>query len=158
MPYITVNGHRLHYTDTPPDDDSCKPDTPPLLMIHGLGSSQNYYYPILPGLSAYQCITIDTYGSARSKSHGEQLSLEGLCDDFLAVLEHLKIEKAIAIGHSMGGTAVCHMAATRPDRVAGLVCIGPVSPKHVTPEVFTKRIETVLQGQHCADQFENTER
>lgn len=146
MPFITANEHKLHYTDTPPSNDSGNSDAPALILIHGLGSSQNYYFPLLPQLAAYRCITLDTYGSARSRSQGEPLSLEGLCDDFFSLLDELKIQKVVGVGHSMGGTAVCRLAETQPDRVAGVVCIGPVNPKNVVPEMFTKRIDTVIKG------------
>ena len=46
----------------------------------------------------------------------------------------------------MGGTMVFTIAASYPDRIAGVVAIGPVSPNHVNADTFKQRIETVMKG------------
>jgi pimeloyl-ACP methyl ester carboxylesterase len=145
MPYATVNpnGHRIHYHDTKDVEPERGSGKPPILMIHGLGSSQNYYMPVIGHLPQYRCIALDTYGAARSKSQGEKLTLEQLAEDVVGLMDHLKIEKVVLVGHSMGGTMVCHVSAAHPDRVLGTVSIGPVNPKSVKPEAFTSRIEIV---------------
>ena len=89
---------------------------------------------------------MDTYGAARSKSNEEKLTLEGLAEDVIGLMDNLGIEKAVIVGHSMGGTMTCTLAAGWPDRVAGIVCIGPMCPRLVKPEVFTQRIEIVMKG------------
>ncbi len=85
-------------------------------------------------------------GAARSKSTSEALTLEGLAEDVIGVMDNLNIGKAVITGHSIGGPMACTIAAVHPDRVAGIVCIGPVYPPQVKPEFFTKRIETVMKG------------
>lgn len=146
MPYATVNGHRIHYFDTHDGEPDRGSGKPPIVMIHGLGSSQNYWMSVISKLSDYRCIALDSYGAARSKSKGEELSLEGLGDDVLGLMDHLQIAKAVIAGHSMGGSMALTIAASHPDRVAGVVGVGPVSPAHVKPEMFTARINTVLKG------------
>ena len=47
MPFVTANNHRLNYADSHP----AGPPTPSgltFIFIHGLGSSQNYYFPVIP--------------------------------------------------------------------------------------------------------------
>lgn len=150
MPYTTTKqGHRVHYFDTKEIDNDRGSDKTPLIMIHGLGSSQNYYMSVISELSGHRCVAMDTYGAGRSKSNGEQLSLNVLAEDVVGVLDNLKIEKAVVVGHSMGGPMACAIAALFPNRVAGVVCIGPVNPRSVNPEMFTTRIATVLKGQYC---------
>lgn len=146
MPYATVNTHRIHYFDTHDAEPDRGNEKPPIFMIHGLGSSQNFYMSVISGLPEYRCVAIDSYGAARSRSKGEQLTLENLGDDVVGLMNHLKVPKAIVAGHSMGGPMALYIADRYPDRVAAVVAIGPVSPKHVKPEMFTARIETVLKG------------
>jgi len=146
MPYATVNSHRVHLTDTKAAEADRGHGKPPILMIHGLGSSQNYYMPVIPYLDKYRCIALDTYGAARSKSQGEDLSLEQLAEDVVGVMDSLNIAKAVVAGHSMGGPMACLVAAAHPDRVVGIVGIGPVNPTMVKPEMFKPRIETVMKG------------
>lgn len=146
MPYITVNKHRLNYFDTQDANPDQGKGRPPVIMIHGLGSSQNYYMSVIPEVTDNRCIAMDTYGAARSKSNGERLTMEGLAEDVVGLMDELGISKAVLAGHSMGGTMVCTIAAAHPDRVAGIVCIGPVNPQTVKPEFFTQRIDTVMKG------------
>ena len=125
MPYATVNSHRIHYYDSKDVDSNQGGNRPPVIMIHGLGSSQNYYMPVVSELHEYRCIAMDTYGAARSKSNGENLTLEGLAEDVVGLMDELEIRKAVVAGHSMGGTMATVIAAAHRDRVAGIVCIGP---------------------------------
>jgi len=62
------------------------------------------------------------------------------------VMDSLNIAKAVVAGHSMGGPMACLVAAAHPDRVVGIVGIGPVNPTMVKPEMFKPRIETVMKG------------
>ncbi|EME40130.1 hypothetical protein DOTSEDRAFT_74834 [Dothistroma septosporum NZE10] len=114
-------------------------------MIHGLGSSQNYYVPVIgqPELEGHHCLALSTYGAAQSRSQGENLTLEQLADDVVAMMDHVKIRRAIIAGHSMGGSMAFTIAAKCPDRVAGVVGIGPVNPASVNPAVFRGRIDAV---------------
>jgi len=144
MPYATLStGHKVHYFDTKLSESDRGHDSPPMIMIHGLGSSQNFYTPVIPLLKDYRCIALDSYGAARSKSKGEPLTIEQLGEDVVALLDFLDVEKAVVVGHSMGGTMVHVIADAHPERVVGVVSIGPVNPVSVNAEAFQTRIDTV---------------
>jgi pimeloyl-ACP methyl ester carboxylesterase len=143
MPFITVNGKRLNYADTKPE----APDaTYTIIFVHGLGSTQNYFFPILPHLTDYRCITFDNYGAGRSKYDGQPHSIETIGQDVLGILDHLKVPKAVVVGYSMGGMLPTYLAATVPERVVAAVCVGPVNPSPAVAEVFQKRIPAVREG------------
>lgn len=146
MPHASVNGHQLHYFDSHALNQAPS-STLPIVMVHGLGSSQNYWMPVISQLaSTYRCIALDSYGAGRSKSNGEKVTLEGLAEDVIGLMDSLSIQKAIIAGHSMGGTITCIIASQHPERVAGIVPVGPVNPGSVKPEMFNSRIETTLKG------------
>lgn len=149
MPYITVNNHSLHYSDSSTNQQAS--DSPPkatIILVHGLGSTQNYYFPILPDLSSYRCITFDNYGAGRSKlvSGQPESSIPLIASDVLALMDALNVPKAIIVGYSMGGMVPTYLAATNPSRVQAGICIGPVHPTPAVAEVFKKRIPAVKQG------------
>jgi pimeloyl-ACP methyl ester carboxylesterase len=149
MPFIKVNNHSLHYTDSQASPESQSTPRATLILVHGLGSTQNYYSPILPSLieSGYRCITFDNYGAGRSEYiEGQDASIEGIGADVITLLDELKIPTAIVGGYSMGGMVPTYLASTRPDRVLAGICIGPVNPNPGVAEVFRKRIETVREG------------
>jgi pimeloyl-ACP methyl ester carboxylesterase len=149
MPYATIKDRKIHYFDSSvlhqPQNDRV-----PILMVHGLGSSQNYWMPVISKISPkFRCIALDSYGAGRSKSNGEKVTLDGLAEDAVALLDSLNIEKAVIAGHSMGGTITCIIASRFPERVLGIVPVGPVNPGSVKAEVFSSRIETVLNSECC---------
>lgn len=153
MPYATVNDRQIHYHDSS-TLHSTSNDKPPIIMIHGLGSSQNYWVPVISQLaSKHRCIALDNYGAGRSKSQGERVTLEGLAADVIGLMDHLSIPKAVITGHSMGGTMACIIASKYTERVAGVVPVGPVNPGSVKPEMFKPRIDTVLKGARYQFQF-----
>ena len=147
MPYATIKDRKIHYFDSSVLHQPQNAKVP-ILMIHGLGSSQNYWMPVISKISpTFRCIALDSYGAGRSKSNGEKITLDGIAEDVVALLDTLKIEKAVIAGHSMGGTITCIVASRFPERVSGIVPVGPVNPGSVKAEVFNSRIETVLKSE-----------
>ena len=104
MPFTTVNGHTLHYTDLPPTDDASAKLA--IIFVHGLGSSQNYYYPVLPALTGkgFRCVVFDNYLAGRSFKEDEwkkdpDTSVAGIGKDVVALLDQLEIQKAVVVGY-----------------------------------------------------------
>ncbi|KAJ6021809.1 Alpha/beta hydrolase fold-1 [Penicillium herquei] len=146
MPFVQANTHRLHYTDSHPTGPA-DANGLTFIFIHGLGSSENYYFAVLPHLtSKHRCITIDTYGSARSTYTNDTISIPGIAADVIGVLDALNIPKAVVVGHSMGGLTVTEIGSRYPDRVVGVVAIGPTHPSEMLGSVMGKRAETVLEA------------
>ncbi|EXJ92681.1 hypothetical protein A1O3_01233 [Capronia epimyces CBS 606.96] len=144
MPFANINGHSLLYTDIAPSGNQEPKLT--LILIHGLGSTQNYFFPIFPYLAAYRCIVFDNYGAGRSKYDGGETSIPSIGKDVLGLLDHLGVHNAVVIGYSMGAIVPTYLAATSPDRVVAGVCIGPVHPSEGIANVFKQRIATVREG------------
>lgn len=146
MPFVQAGSHSLHYTDSHPSG----PPTPSgltFIFVHGLGSSQNFYFPVIPHLTpSHRCITIDTYGAARSPYTNDTISIPSIAEDVIGVLDALKVPQAVVVGHSMGGLVVIELGARYPDRVLGVVPIGPTHPSETLVSVMQKRAETVLEG------------
>lgn len=143
MPLITIGYKRLHYTDYPAASDATKGT---IVCHHGLGSSQNFYTPIVPRLTqaGFRVITFDATGAGRSSYTQIEQSVSSLADDVLGLIDALSVKgQVIVAGHSMGGMVVTHLAAEHKDRIQAVVLIGPVYPSEGVSKVFEKRIETV---------------
>lgn len=99
----------------------------PMLLIHGLGGSQNFWWSIACAFSDnYKVIIPDLPCAARS-SNDPGLSISSLAHDMLALMDELDINSAHVVGHSMG-TIVCqHMATMAPERILDLVLLGPLA-------------------------------
>ncbi|EHY60450.1 hypothetical protein HRR83_000211 [Exophiala dermatitidis] len=150
MPFVTINNHTLHYTDISPSAESSATPESSLTLVfsHGLGSTQNYFYPILPYLTHYRCIVFDNYGAGRSKlNEGDaESSIPSIAKDVLGLLDHLNVRQAVVVGYSMGAIVPTYLASTVPERVIAAICIGPVNPNPSVGDVFKQRIATVEQG------------
>lgn len=153
MPIATINSHKLHYTDFPPTASPPSSSAQTIILAHGLGSTQNFYFPVLPYLTAYRCIIFDNYGAARSPFTGQDTSIPSIAKDIVGLMEELKVDKAIIVGFSMCGMIPTYMAATHPDKVIAGICVGPVHPTEAAHGAFKSRIEAVTNGKLTISYF-----
>ena len=110
------------------------PQDPALLLIHGFGGSTFGYRNVMEPLAArgWHVIAIDLPGFGLSeKSWGRDYSHKAQATFALAVLDQLKVDRAVLLGHSMGGNVISWMLTLAPERVAGLAYIDAavVQPK-----------------------------
>lgn len=110
------------------------PQDPALLLIHGFGGSTFGYRDVMEPLAArgWHVIAIDLPGFGLSeKSWGRDYSHKAQATFALAVLDQLKVDRAVLLGHSMGGNVISWMLTLAPERVAGLAYIDAavVQPK-----------------------------
>lgn len=78
------------------------------------------------------------------------MSISTIAKDVIGAMDQLQIAKAVVVGHSMGGLVVTELGSKYPDRIAGVVAIGPTHPNEGMVGVMTKRAETVLKGRYLA--------
>ena len=57
----------------------------------------------------------------------EALGLEGNAVAALAALDRADLDRAVVVGHSLGGAVAAWLAARHPERVAGLVLVAPAA-------------------------------
>lgn len=102
------------------------PNDPALLLIHGFGGSTYGYRDVMEPLAArgWRVIAIDLPGFGLSeKSWGRDYSHKAQATFALAVLDELNIDRAVLLGHSMGGNVISWMLTLAPERVAALAYI-----------------------------------
>lgn len=78
----------------------------------------------------YQVLLHDFLGQGRSDKPAHGYSLGGHCQDLLALLDHLQVEKAHVVGVSYGGEVGLLFAASYPERVQSLTVGTAVSEIH----------------------------
>jgi pimeloyl-ACP methyl ester carboxylesterase len=151
MPTFTTTTKPLYYTDNLPSSSTSKST---LLLIHGLGSSSSFYFPIIPTLTSagHRVITLDTHGSGQSPYTGTGNSISSISTDIIELLDGLNVKDAVLVGHSMGAIVASTLAGSAEfggkGRAKGVVLIGPVNPNPEAADVFTKRIEVVKTRMH----------
>ena len=93
----------------------------PLILIHaGLSDRRDWKYQIEDFRKEFNTIVYDQRGAGYSSV---PINAFSPTEDLRALMDHLKIAKAILVGHSIGGTIALDFALQYPDRVSALVLI-----------------------------------
>jgi pimeloyl-ACP methyl ester carboxylesterase len=97
----------------------------PLLLLHGgTGCHENWEYAGREQFAReYTLIQPDARGHGRTTNPARTITHRQCALDTLALLDHLGIGKCRAIGLSMGGNILVHMATLQPDRIAAMVAV-----------------------------------
>ena len=94
---------------------------PPLVLLHGIGSSVEDWESQIPFFSSYcRVVAPDLRGFGHSPK-ARDYSVSAFSADVWALLGRLGIQRFNVIGHSMGGAVALQMAVERPERVERLV-------------------------------------
>ncbi|WP_032940155.1 esterase [Citrobacter youngae] len=95
----------------------------PIVLVHGLfGSLDNLGILARSLVADHDIIQVDMRNHGLSPRSPE-MNYPAMAQDLVDTLNDRQIEKAIFIGHSMGGKAVMALTALAPDRIDRLVAI-----------------------------------
>lgn len=101
---------------------------PDWLCLHGLVDTLAIWDRVVPALAKRgRVVRYDQRGHGESSAPAGPYSRRDLADDAIGVLDALGIERAVLVGHSMGGIVSMATVLAHPERVAGLVLIGTAS-------------------------------
>ncbi|HXZ84521.1 MAG TPA: alpha/beta hydrolase [Myxococcota bacterium] len=100
-------------------------EAPCLVAIHGLTSTHRNFGAIARALGGrLRVVAPDLLGRGNSSTPAAGgYGMERHARDVLALMDSLEIERAIAIGHSMGAYVATALAELSPERVAGVVLL-----------------------------------
>jgi pimeloyl-ACP methyl ester carboxylesterase len=97
----------------------------PLLLLHGAACFISLFAYQLPELSNhFQVIAPESRGHGRTTDSVKPISNRLMSEDFIKLMDHLKIKTAYVVGWSDGGATGLVMAFDHPERVKKLVTIG----------------------------------
>lgn len=113
--FADINGTRIYYEDVGSGD--------PIIFSHCLLWNTTLYDAQVEALRAeYRCISYDHRGQGRSADHVcNEISVEMLVRDVVALIDHLKLPPVHFVGHSLGGFVGIMLAARHPELVRRLV-------------------------------------
>ena len=140
--YAAIGELQVRYLEWQPGSDH---QATPILALHGLASSANWYERLAARLSSrHRIVAPDQRGHGQTTQAPSGYDWQTLASDAIRVLDHLGIENAAVLGHSWGGNVAINVAARFPERVSKLVMIdGGFLDGHLLPdaswEVFQNR-------------------
>ena len=101
---------------------------PAIIIVHGLYGSSDNWVTIAKKLSEnFEVFLIDQRNHGRSPQ-SDEFNYDVLKNDLLEFMDKMAIEKAVLIGHSMGGKTVMFFAKDYPERISHLIVID-IAPK-----------------------------
>ncbi len=116
MPFAELNDLKFHFFQKGEGSD--------VVLIHGFTSSSAIWVfanvvETLAKSYKVTCYDLRGHGATTRPKTGYDSGTHK--DDLAALLDHLKIDPPILVGHSLGGVVAAHYASEFPDRVRGMV-------------------------------------
>lgn len=131
-----------------------------IILLHGYSDSWRSFDEILSllpvdelGIPVY---ALDMRGHGESSESVPSAYSQGdFTHDVAAFMQHLKIKKAIVVGHSMGSLIAHKFAIEHPDKVSGLVLLGSTTTMANHPALLELKsiIETFADNQPADPAF-----
>ena len=120
MPHISArDGTRLYYEEAGAGS--------PVIFVHEYAGDYRTWEMQMRFFSrAHRCITFSQRGYPPSDvpSDGAKYSQDIACDDVVAIMDALNVEKAHVVGHSMGAYTALHVGIRVPARCISVVAAG----------------------------------
>jgi len=134
MPKVISNGIEIYYETHGAGQ--------PLVLISGIGYPLWQWHKMVPYLAEhFQVITFDNRGAGQSDKPTGPYTAQMLAADTAGLLDALGIEKAVIMGHSMGGFIAQAMALDFPEKISKLILCSTNfgGPNHIpiTSEAMT---------------------
>ncbi len=120
-----------------------------IVLLHGFLENKKMWKVYVAFFSEkYRVITIDLLGHGESDPLGYVHEMEDNANVINEILEHLKIEKAIILGHSMGGYVGLAFAELYPQKIQKLVLLNSTSKEDSAEKKLnrTRAIKAVKQN------------
>jgi pimeloyl-ACP methyl ester carboxylesterase len=116
MPWKSVHGLEIYY--------EIAGSGPPVLLIHGLGSSHQDWEHQVPDLAEkFQVIALDLRGHGKSERHIGPYTISQFAADTGTLMEKLGVAPVHVVGISMGGMVAFQLSLDCPDLVEKLVVV-----------------------------------
>jgi pimeloyl-ACP methyl ester carboxylesterase len=132
----------------------------PLIFLAGNGDTAHAFDNFAPKFTGQNHVygfTRKGFGASRKPAPAtENYSADRLGDDVLAVMQALRIERPVLVGHSLAGEELSSIGSRFPNKVSGLIYLDAVAswsfydPAHPQVEIemngIKKRIEEIEAG------------
>lgn len=135
---VLVNGTELYYEVT--GDAKSRP----IVLIHGFPFSHEMWQSQVELLrNDFRVVSYDVRGHGSSAVGDGQYMLEFFVDDLIALLDHLKIDKTIVCGLSMGGYVALRSVERNPERFSAMI-LCDTSSEADTNEAKLRRAASIM--------------
>lgn len=150
------NDLKMAYMDVKPKTSNGKT----IMLLHGKNFNGAYWKRTAKDLSdkGFRVIIPDQIGFGKSsKPQSYQFSFSQLADNTKAILDELKIDKTIVLGHSMGGMVATRFTLLYPEKVQKLILENPIGLEDYKTFAAYQTIDQAYQSElkNTAETYKN---
>jgi 3-oxoadipate enol-lactonase len=117
----------------------------PVIFLHGFPFNHTIWSPVVEKMKdEVQIILPDLRGHGQSPVTEGVYTMRLMAEDIIALMDSLSVERAVLVGHSMGGYIALNLAGAYPARLAGLALVASHSAAD-TPERKMARLNTARE-------------
>ncbi|MEU8147146.1 alpha/beta hydrolase [Nonomuraea sp. NPDC048901] len=147
---VPVNGRTVYVEESGQGQDW-------VVFEAGSGCGRTCWDPVLPPLAGKaRLVAYDRAGRALSGRTTQQLSIDDLAADLVAMTEAVVPGEFVLVAHSMGGLVARRAAERLGSRLRGLLLVDPTpetSPVYDTWDQTTKKIDRMLAVTQALSRF-----
>ncbi|AZA60611.1 alpha/beta fold hydrolase [Chryseobacterium indoltheticum] len=147
---------KMAYMDVKPKKSNGKT----IMLLHGKNFNGAYWEKTAKDLSdkGFRVIIPDQIGFGKSsKPQSYQFSFAQLADNTKAILDELKIDKLIVLGHSMGGMVATRFTLMYPENVEKLILENPIGLEDYKTFAKYQTVDEAYQSElkNTAESYKN---
>jgi pimeloyl-ACP methyl ester carboxylesterase len=111
----TILGSRIDYNMYGDGDTT-------LFFVHGWCINQTYWDEQVDYFKdKYKVVTLDLPGHGKSDHNRSEWTIRNFGSDVILMIDALRLNNVVLVGHSMGGNIILEAAVAKPDAVIGFV-------------------------------------
>ena len=140
--FVTINSSKIYYHH----ESNGKPA---IIFVSGLGEDHNGWKVVQDSISRFtSTLSYDRAGLGKSEYHGEQKDLTSLAKELNGLINAVKLQRFILVGHSLGCQIVKKYASLYPRKIKGIIFLDPgyderKLQERIPDSLWQKRAETL---------------
>ena len=159
---ISAQNGDIHILEVNTSINPVEPHRLPIVFVHGMACSADLWETQLAYTAqTRRAIAIDLRGhGASAPPLDDDYSPASCAADLFTVLDALKLDRIVLVGHSFGSCVALAAASAQPNRIAQLVLVDPpIDCTQCPPEVYAAQIapmQATLQTDEWRSTLENS--
>ncbi|WP_236567861.1 MULTISPECIES: alpha/beta fold hydrolase [unclassified Nocardiopsis] len=120
---VSVDGVPVRWEETGPGPATA------VVLVHGIPTSPSLWRDVVTHVKAARCLAFEMvgYGESVPAGQGRDISVSRQADYLLGWLEAIGVERAVLVGHDLGGGVAQIAAVRRPGSCAGLLLTNAIA-------------------------------
>ena len=144
--FVDIGGIEIAYVEIAGDG-------PALLLVHGFTDTSRSFSLLAPHLAGRRRVMPDLRGHGASQA-GRGCSVADFAGDMAGLIQRLRLDRPVVVGHSLGAMVAMELAARHPELIGGLVVLaGTLRPGFGRDHPLVAGVEALRDPISPADPF-----